>query len=192
MTGALRLGRGLVVAALVVVVSAALHTAAGGCAAHLSSLGFVFLTLATAGVAILLSGREWTLFRLIVMVGVAQLGFHYLFEGLSNQAKHVSIISDAHGSPAHATGPLAMPLAHILAVVLIAVILRRGDRWLLAFAAFLSSLLPGPFTPHAPVHAPTTLLLPQAPKESGLRRILFTLLLTHRGPPAGVVALATA
>lgn len=192
MSGTLRLGRGLAVAALVVVISAALHTAAGGCVAHLNSLGFVALTLVTAGVAVLLSAREWTLFRLIVMVGVAQLGFHYLFEGLAHSDEHVSLIAGSAVASGHGPHPLTMPLAHVLAVIVIALILRSGDRWLLTFAAFLASLLPRlPITPAA-AYAPTRLLLPQAPKESGLRRNLFAFLLSHRGPPRGAIALRAA
>ena len=190
MTGALRLGRGLIVSALIVIVSAAFHTAGGGCLDHLSSLGFFVLCAATLAGAVALSAREWTLPRLIALVAVAQLGFHLLFEVVDNLGENDSHIAIASG--AEHRHSFSMLLAHVPAALVIAALLRCGERRLLAFITVLAGLLPQPIAlPGHPIRS-TTVVPPQAPKESGLRRILFMFLLTHRGPPLSRAALAAA
>ncbi|MQA76779.1 MAG: hypothetical protein GEU88_21225, partial [Solirubrobacterales bacterium] len=116
--------RAVVVAAVCVGCSLSAHVMAGGAAA---SHPMLFGTwLAVAAVAFALSGRPWTFGRLLAVLGGGQLVLHPLF--------------DATGAPS-ASGSPAMPLAHLAASLLLAVLLAHGDRALWRLCALILALL---------------------------------------------------
>lgn len=130
-TGPLRALRALLVAAACLAVSLIGHAAAGGMVPSDRLLGIAWAVLAI--VAYLLSGRRWTLGRLLVVLGGAQTVLHPVFE--------------YGAAPMHAaaTEPmcaaLTMILAHLLAAVVLAVVLARGDAALWRLSTAVSSLL---------------------------------------------------
>ncbi len=195
--GALQIGRGLVMGLAIVAIAGAFHAAAGG-PVHLSSPLVLLMVVLSFAIAVLLSAREWTLPRLIVVLGIAQVLIHL---GLQFAPEH-SVAPDAASSvdmagmdmAGMATSPstppdgswtdgLGMLLAHALAVLVTALVLRRGETWLLGLVAALTRTLHGPRPwmlrpiPAAPVVATV------ASAPSAERSLLFTTCLARRGPP---------
>jgi hypothetical protein len=195
---AMRVIRGTAVCLAVVVVAALGHVVGGG-AMHLQSSAFLVLALLAWVGAVALSRREWTLPRLLIVLGAAQVALHV---ALSTEGRHVTMLADGHpmavdtmsAAPAMpdmavsvvdqpgASGSL-MLLAHVLAVVVTALLLRRGESVAARVVAVLRAALRPPFT--APRHLVPVLACPVrwASEPLGLREQLLAFSLARRGPP---------
>jgi hypothetical protein len=187
-------------------VSAAVHSAAGGCPAEARSVAAGLLAVAVVAYAGL--GRERRGPTLTLGLGAAQVGLHYLFDAMSTTRPGISPSAMATMPPMPgmpdmmimpmpgATHPsaTAMLLAHATAVLVCGWWLRRGERdffalsraaailaaeplrRLLAVAALLASALPRPTASSRK---------PPARRTPSLRPLASPLLssLTFRGPP---------
>ena len=202
--GVLRTARTVFFTAVCLLLSTTGHAFAAGDvpapAAVVAGGGLVFL------VAHRLAGREWSLIQVTGTVLVSQLGLHALFSyvPLPAATTHHSVEPPLHEHAGEFTAPLAaepagmahaapsmtltMVLAHVVAGVLVAWWLRRGEallwdlcRWLAAAAVPLRQVL-ALLQVDAPPAGPATIL----PVPSGERPPLVLLLshaVSRRGPP---------
>ena len=152
LTGEWRMWRGAVVGAAIVLISAASHVLAGGRASFASP---IFLVLAAASVVggIVWSDREWTTSRLLLALGGGQLVIHVVMQvrlfpsplhGVATAASTtgMDMSATAGTQAARSMSGTFMVLAHIVAVLISVLLLRRGERWLLEVRARAARLLP--------------------------------------------------
>lgn len=126
--GAWLVVRGLAVGAAATLLALGGHTAAGGhppgAAVTLGAAAVV------AAVALALSRAHWTLPRLLAVLLAAQAGLHVAF---ARTPPPPAAGTHVHGSTADAALAATEPTmlaGHLAAVVLTAVVLRRGEQWL--------------------------------------------------------------
>jgi len=117
-TGAAHAARALSSAAVVVLLSLAFHLLAGGAAPEAATL--TRLTAVCAAAALPLTRRPLRPASLLVLLAVAQVVLHLTFQTGAHHAAH------GHGPP------LPMVATHVLATVLTALVLRRGQALLRA------------------------------------------------------------
>ncbi len=193
MPGAMRVIRGTAVGLAVIAVASLGHAAAGG-TTHLQTAAFAVVAVLALLGGIALSGREWRLPRLLLTLGAAQLVIHL---ALSSSGRHVTSVS-GHDMPsdgmagmatttaepvASSSSGLVMLLAHAVAVVLTALLLRKCETW----AAHVVEVLRTALRPHFPL--PRRLVpVPASPVRWALaplvlREQLLAFSLTRRGPP---------
>jgi hypothetical protein len=143
-SGALRWVRGVVVGGAATGVAWAGHVTAGA-PARAHPTGPVQLVLAAVAVVlgVALSRRRWTTPSLLVMLLGAQLAWHELFSLLPAGGHHGGPgLSGPAGAPAMAGMPgmpamapvggppgWLMPVMHVVAAVLTALLLQRGEGW---------------------------------------------------------------
>lgn len=172
--GLVRVGRGLTVGLVVAGTAAAGHAVGGG---PVAPLALTTLGVAAVIAAVALSHREWRFPRLLLMLGGAQLVAH-LWLTLIGHHGHTSMSTTPvpalrdHGmtampmsmsgeSPAVVSPwfglDLGMVVGHVLAAVICAWLLRRGEVALLALMRLLRSpaqrwrFVPAPVPHSAPV-----------------------------------------
>jgi hypothetical protein len=145
------------------------------------------VALAT-GVLVLLgvamSGREWRLPSLLIVLVGAQLALHVALAGGAEAQSHAMPGMSHAGMADMGTLPgLTMSAMHVGAAVLAAVLLRRGEQWCLSLVDLLGR----------PVRAIRMVVVPlprqrrlpvQAPPPSGARTRHLSPSLSRRGPPA--------
>jgi hypothetical protein len=127
--GALRLARGSAVGATAMGLALAGHVASGG-SAPASTTAVGLLALSVAG-SVALSGRRWTLAPLLTMLLGVQVVFHVAF---GDHPSAAGMADHQHG--AHSLSA-SMVLAHLLAAVAAALLLRRGESWCWRLVALL-------------------------------------------------------
>lgn len=152
-----RVGRGLVIGLALLGVSAAGHAAGGSL---VEGPGLVLAAGAAVLVGIALSDREWRLPRLLVVLAAGQALMHLAMTAGHGAAAHgpardgVGLASG--GSPA----AWQMLAGHAIALVVTAVVLRRGEDLVWRVAASLGSVLVGPMARSGrPARAPGTPLI---------------------------------
>ena len=194
--------RGSVVGSLLIGLSALGHASAGG---DVDPATLLALAAAAVTCCVALSAWEWTLPRLLVVLGLGQVMVHLALEatmapmpsmtGLSAAPTAAARMSDmtamdpAGGvlAPAPADPGAWMLWAHVLAVVVGAVLVRYGEVAALAlFAAIASMTRPRLVTralarPAAP-WLPAPVVVSWEP--IGGRTILLGTTMRRRGPPA--------
>jgi hypothetical protein len=184
-TAPARVLRGLVVAAVGMSVAAAGHAYAGGAAAVTPSVVLVAL-LVSAG-CVVLSDRRWTVARLLTALVVMQVAVHAAlwFEGSARTAdvRLSAVAAPTHSAHEHAAGAttLTMVLAHLVAVVVAALLLAGADLALAALVALARRLLGTAVVPPG---------VPWAPVARGVRYVAAAVLelgaVGRRGPPVGI------
>jgi hypothetical protein len=111
------------------------HLAAGGAAPPPGQL--VLLVLVVLLVSLALSGGRWTVGPLLAVLLGSQALFHVAFGGAGaahvHGGQHLADQSAMHGHPW-----LLMLVGHGAAALLTAVLLRRGEDWLLGLVALLA------------------------------------------------------
>ena len=146
MDGAWRTARGVVVGLVIVLFAVTSHRLVGG-PVHLATAQFVGASVLCLAGCVALSGREWTLGKLVLVLGAAQVSFHVVLS-----PAHGSMVSMQPAAGAMASDPLAEPrmvLAHGAAVLATGLLLRHGERCALAALGFLGHVLLGRVPPRA-------------------------------------------
>jgi hypothetical protein len=177
-SGALRLARGAAVGTTAMGLALAGHVARGGALPTPTTAG-ALLALSVAG-SVALSGRRWTASALLTVLLGVQVVFHIAF----GEHRAAAGVTD-HQHVASGLS-VSMVLAHVLAAMTAALLLRRGESWCWRLVALLSR----------PVHVarvfgspaiPATLARP-VPSADGPLPVLRSLQLAdahpRRGPPA--------
>lgn len=179
-SGALRWLRGVTVGLVATGLALAGHVLGGGAAPPAGPLAVIALTALVGSVA--LSGQRWSGTALLgVLLGV-QLSAHVVFAGAT------AVTAPMHHEPGPVTGHglgWTMLTGHLLAAVLTALLLRRGESWCWRVTDLLSR----------PVRAGRALALPGMPprraagqrstgRVAALRPCLLAWVQPRRGPPA--------
>jgi hypothetical protein len=186
--GTWRAWRGLAVGLAVVAIAVVGHVAAGG-TADIRSTKFLVLALFALPVAWQLSDREWTLPRLLAALAASQVLIHVALQ--ARLFAPANLPTSAGSLPAamtmHAAGPLSPHLlmfsSHLVAVVVTAILLRKGELAALALRSLLASLFC--LSPHlvaANVPELDVVRIPVASAPVLALRILRASL-SRRGPP---------
>jgi hypothetical protein len=142
-SGSLRWARGAVVGLSATCLASGGHLAGGGMAPSAGALALTALLAVVASTA--LSSRRWTLASLLLVLVGAQCFFHLAFAGPTSSAVFDSAMSHRGAVPAMghdlpvggAMSDMAMGghhgwlmvASHLLAAVLSALVLRRGEEW---------------------------------------------------------------
>ncbi|HXF02872.1 MAG TPA: hypothetical protein VN601_07765 [Arthrobacter sp.] len=198
MGNALRFGRSAVVAAAVLCLAAAAHTAAGGTLPHPA----VVLALAalTWLPVMILAGRRLAPATILAVLAGGQVALHQAFElfgtvqcapagspaehaGHAGHAGHAAVALDCMSASAHTGDSPGMLAAHLTATALTALMLARGEAALWELAAWLRPLVQLPAVTAAPVCASLP-ITDQGPLP--LHTAYLVTLLPLRGPPPGV------
>lgn len=164
--------RALVVAAACVGVTLSAHVFAGGMVLPPRSLLLVYAAVGAVTYAV--SGRRWTFGRLLLALGAAQVVLHPAFDVLGG------------GTPMGSTSA-TMVAAHLLAAVLLAMVMARGEAVLWRTAELVAELLrplAAVFSIRGPVPAGT--VLPALPAPAPELRVPASLVVapsTERAPP---------
>jgi hypothetical protein len=176
-SGALRVVRGTAVGTTAMSLAAAGHVAGGGSLPPATAA--ILLGLTVAG-SVALSGRRWTFSALATVLLGVQLVCHVALAGPATAANLTN-----HSHAAHGATP-SMLIAHVLAALVTAVVLRRGESWCWRLVALLArpAQVARLFSTR-PALKPVARLLPAA---DGAPALLRSLLLAdaqpRRGPPA--------
>lgn len=184
--GAWRLWRGFFVGLAVIAIAVVGHVLAGG-TADVRSLKFVVLALAAVPVAVRLSSREWTTWRLITVLATAQVIIHVALQVRLFAASDMTSMPGMHGMNMTADGPFSpqstMFFAHVIAVVITALILRRGEDLVLGIRTRLASTFAVRFgSVRLPALRP--LLVRAVARPESLRHLpVLAGAVTRRGPP---------
>ncbi|MET1152739.1 hypothetical protein [Arthrobacter sp.] len=197
MGNALRFGRSAVVAAAVLCLAVAAHTAAGGTLPHPAVV--LALAMLTWLPVMILAGRRLAPATILAVLAGGQLALHQAFElfgtvhctpsGVAEHAAHAehaghaAVALDCVAASAHTGNSPGMLAAHLLATALTALMLARGEAALWALAAWLRPLVQLPAVPTAPVAASLP-LADQGPLP--LHTAYLVILLPQRGPPVPV------
>ena len=159
------------------------HLAAGGTAPPAGQLALVLL--AVLAVSLALSVRRWTVGPLLAVLLGSQALFHVAFGGAGHVhgGQHV-----AGGStiPGH-SGPL-MLVAHGVAALLTALVLKRGEDWLWGLLALLArAWRAGRVAADPPVAAARSRVISRSGDVPAVLDLLEHAV-ARRGPPARVPA----
>jgi hypothetical protein len=171
-TGPLRIVRALVVAAACVGTTLSAHLFGGGMAPPARVLLLIWAAVALLAYAA--SGRRWTVGRLVLVFGLAQLVLHPVFDL-------------AGGMRPMASTDTAMLAAHGVAALVLAVVMARGDTVLWRTAEVIAALLrplAAVFTYLSPVAADA--VPPAIPTPAPDQRVPAGLVVapsTERAPP---------
>jgi hypothetical protein len=181
--GLMRWLRGGVVGLVASTLALTGHSLAAGMSLQPTHL--VWASACAVPVAVALSGRRWTLPSLLTVLLGAQLAFHLAFAGMSH-AGHGGMATGSMAGPMTTEtghGAVSMVLSHVVAAMLTAMVLRRGEDWCWS----LVRLLTRPWRLLLDVRLP----LAQAPLRLGVPLVAkagHLLLLSdsqpRRGPPA--------
>lgn len=171
-TGPLRIVRALVVAAACVGITLSAHLFGGG--APVPARMLLLIWAAVALIAYAASGRRWTVGRLVLVFGLAQLVLHPAFDL-------------AGGMRPMASTDVPMLAAHGVAALVLAVVMARGDTVLWRTAQVVAALLrplAAAFGVPGPVR--TDAVLPASPAPAPDPRVPASLVVapgTERAPP---------
>lgn len=157
-SGALRWARGGVVGISATGLAYVGHLLAMG--ARTSTESLLLLMVAAVVVGVSLSGQRWTLPSLLSVLLGAQALLHYAFAGMGPSSGHGGMqMASSITAPADisAMGAMAghpgwtMMFAHVLAALVTAILLRRGEDWCWRLVGLVARpLVAGAFWP-APV-----------------------------------------
>ena len=168
------------------------HVAAGGMV-HRQALAMGFGMVLVPALA--LTGRERTLRTILPALGVAQVLLHLLLERTApGHGAEQAMPMPGMRMPAEQHDPassgLSMLLMHVVAVIVTAWWLERGEAGLCAFARLVAGWVLAPlcllFAATIPVRPRTVAVWPRRP---ALRSEVLRHVLVVRGPPTGAVAL---
>lgn len=153
------------------------HVAGGGALPPATAATLFGLTVAGS---VALSGRRWTLSALTTVLLGVQLVCHV---ALAGQATAANLAENGH--PAHGTSP-PMLIAHVLAALVTAVLLRRGESWCWRLVALLvRPARAARLFSTRPVLATGARLVPAADGALAVQRcLLLADVQPRRGPPA--------
>jgi hypothetical protein len=180
-SGWLRVARGAVVGVTAMGLSVGGHLVGGG-SLPTPTTAATLLALAVAG-SVALSGRRWTVSALLsVLLGV-QVVCHVALAGHagSHLANHQQV---AHGASA------SMVVAHVLAALVTAVVLSRGESWCWRLVALLSRPVQVVRLFCARTHPgfAARSLPPAVGSPAVLRSLLLAYAQPRRGPPVLLAA----
>jgi hypothetical protein len=140
--GAWRLWRGFFVGLAVIAIAVLGHLLAGG-TADIHSFKFAVLALAALPIAVRLSDREWTTWRLVSTLAAAQVVIHVALQVRLFAPTGMTSMDHMHGMNMNAVGPFSpqstMFFSHLVAVVITALLLRRGEELVLGIRTRLAS-----------------------------------------------------
>ena len=149
------------------------HAAAGGMLPSATVMAAATGCLVLLGIA--MSGRTWELSSLMSVLIGAQLALHVV---LADAAHAHTMAGMSDGGPASG---IAMTGAHVTAAVVSALLLRRGERWLLALVDLLRRPLRAAAMSVRPVPRPGQLSVPTT--WLGRSTSVLADCLSRRGPP---------
>ncbi|MFB9377087.1 hypothetical protein ACFFKU_02230 [Kineococcus gynurae] len=208
-TGPLRTLRSAVVAVVVVALASAAHLGGGG--ALPEAFPALALLVLVGSVAHLLTRWRMSVPLLLAVLGVGQVSLHQVLMALDPAVARSAAVAAAADLPTgalahgHALGAVVLPgapavvpgvgagldpmlLGHVLATVLTAVVLARGEAALWRLLAWLAPLV----VALVPVTPAVTPRVRRAAAGAWHRRprldALLTRTLTHRGPPVALGA----
>jgi hypothetical protein len=183
-----RLARAAVVGGATVFLAAGAHVAGGGALPDpLIVVGILALVLVPA---IALAGRKISVVGMLGMLGAGQLGLHWAFDALSVSASaapppstsHVHVLAalSAPSTSDHLHGDSTLMLVgHILATIVTALVLARGEQALWALLAWLTPLV-RLLAAAAPHPAPALPAFSEEPLPPAWRTLRLP---ARRGPP---------
>jgi hypothetical protein len=128
-SGLLRVARGAVVGSTAVGLAVAGHLVGGG-SLPATTTAVTVLGLTVAG-SVALSSRRWTLSALTTVLLGVQVVCHVALAGHASAANLAAHSHATHGASA------SMLVAHVLAALVTAVLLRRGESWCWRLVALL-------------------------------------------------------
>jgi hypothetical protein len=195
--GLLRWLRGSVVGLSATCLASGGHTAAGGAAPSPGPLAVTALVAVT--VAIALSGRRWTIVPLLTMLLGGQVLFHVAFAAPASSAVFGGSMGHAGmGSASGAAAPVAgamtgmamsshpgwlMVGGHLLAAVLSALVLRRGEEWSWRLLDLVTGPMRGATLELLPLPGPQRRPVQPTRTRPVRRSRLLSDVASRRGPP---------
>ena len=186
----MRLTRGLLICAVGTLPAVGAHVAAGGAPPSIAMLLVAVLALGAALAVV--SSREWSTARLVVALGLTQLGVHgalWLGGGHDAHALVEPVGSLTGPSQPLLHGGAAMVAWHAAAVALSVIVLRHGERLVHLFARLVAALVaPAILANPRPVVLRSRLAIAPAPTDLRLRLLLLGAA-ERRGPPVALPAL---
>jgi hypothetical protein len=163
---------------------------AGGGGGTPSALPLLLLAALAVLGSVGLSGRRWGVGPLLGVLLSVQFAHHVAFGG--HTGSPMTLARHQHGAAAHqvmTTHPLGWRMvgAHVLAALVTALVLRRGETWFWRLAALGSAPLRALWLLHLPLAVPST----PAPSRVArgamfLQPRLLVLAQPRRGPPASL------
>jgi hypothetical protein len=144
-----------------------------------------------------MSRREWTVPRLLAMLGVSQIVLHYAMQltdpntaaMASSMATRATNMTDAAivepVSLLDSAGP--MVLAHLAAIAIATVVVLHSERWISALEALLTYVIPTLAEPVAAPHRDAWTRLPVRTSNWVPAIVLRDARINRRGPPNGGV-----
>jgi hypothetical protein len=175
-TAPLRLVRGTIVGVCAVVLGAGGHTLVSGMTPSSSTLALVSVVAVVVGVA--MSGRRWRLPSLFAVLGGAQLVFHILMSRGADDSMRAMHEQAAGRLTEH---PLMMVGAHVVAALVSAALLERGEQWCWQLVELLTR--PLRVTTLAPLVVRVELVVINERTSPILRRQAWLASQLRRGPP---------
>jgi hypothetical protein len=189
-TRSTRAVRGAAAAVIATWTAAVSHTIGGG---HAPSLLLILVVAALAlPFAVALAGRRSSPSRLALIVGGAQVLFHFAFastahlSGARTGHVHVRTAPPAGGRAASFVPEWDMFVAHVVAAILTFIVLAYGERLILAVARGIARLVVLPADVALPLPSRAGRAIEARPGAA--RRLSLTSNFSRRGPPALVVA----
>jgi hypothetical protein len=168
------------------------HVVGGGEAPPTTPL--LLLTLVAVLGSVGLSGRRWSIGTLLGVLLCAQAAFHVAFGDQTTQPSGTSAhLHHGAASAAMSTHPMGwrMAGAHLMAVLVTALLLRRGEAWCWQLAALFAT----PARVLRLCAAPTAPITPSAPSAVRVEHTsmfgqarLLVLAQSRRGPPVARAA----
>ncbi|MBW0093817.1 hypothetical protein I4I73_18220 [Pseudonocardia sp. KRD-184] len=164
--------RGVALALLSALLTAAGHGAAGGALPDLALL--VVLLPLLCGVLVTVAGRATGLVGLLGTLAAGQLALHHLLE----------LLHPAHTAGPALLGPAGMWAMHGAATLVVAAAVRHADTAVAAVHAALARVLPRRTVP-PPARRPLPAPVPAAPAAGLALAGALAATQVRRGPPAG-------
>jgi hypothetical protein len=187
-----RASRAGLVAFAVIAVSLAAHVLAGG-AADLASPMFAAFAIAAFVVCVRLSRSEWTMPRLVAVLGGSQIVLHYAMvmtgsgmKAMPSTAPHpVATMPDAAMAQPVSLLDSAGPMisAHVVAIAVATLLVLHSERFISALEALLTYVLPVLAEPAAAPNRDAWTRLPVRPSSWVPALVLRDGRISRRGPP---------
>jgi hypothetical protein len=191
-----RASRAGLVAFAVIAVSVVAHVLAGG-AAHLASPLFAVFAVAAFFVCMRMSRHEWTVPRLVAVLGISQIVLHYAINMTMSMAEPsmtamnspmpspvVGMADPAIAQPVSlldSAGP--MVFAHLVAIAIATVLVLHSERFISALEALLTYVIPAFAEPAAAPNRDAWTRLPVRPSSWVPAFVLRDARISRRGPP---------
>lgn len=180
------------VAFAVIAVSVVAHIVAGG-AAHLASPLFAVLAVATFAICMRLSRSEWTVPRLVAVLGLSQVVLHYAMTMTDPSAAAMNSMtpSPVVGTAGPALAPPVslldsagpMVFAHIVAIAIATVLVLHSERFISALEALLTYVIPAFAEPATAPNRDAWRRLPARTSSWVPAFVLRDARMRRRGPP---------